>query len=278
MAFRPTLGADPEFFIRDRETGITQPVCGLLGGTKGAPLKRGHYGLQEDNVMCEYNIPASFEARHFARYVVDGRLACLNLLEEKFPGKYEADMTASRVFSFEQLAHPQAMQFGCSPDFDGYQSGLPNRRILPKELEEARGGWRFAGGHVHIGFRDGQKFDVPAYVAAQFADVYLSLMCLRYDKQGKRRQYYGTAGRYRPTPYGIEYRTLSNGWTTDGSVAEMVGHQASMLGHFLTRPAADIKRAWSEVPWQDVKRAIETEDMALAGSVSNYCSSIGLSS
>jgi hypothetical protein len=271
-----TLGADPEFFIRDRETGITVPVCGLLGGTKGAPIPYGLFGLQEDNVMCEYNIPAQCDVTRFARYVNEGRGACLALLNEKYPRMYEADMAPSRIFTFEQLAHPQAAVFGCSPDYDAYQLGQPNRRIAPKELEEPRGGWRFSGGHVHIGFRDSQKFDVPAYVAAQFADVFLSLNVLRYDAQGERRKHYGTAGRYRPTPYGIEYRTLSNAWTGSVAVSEQVGSYASYLGYFLCRSKADIKRVWSEVPWQDVKRAIETEDVALAASLASFTTGLGI--
>lgn len=277
MTFRATLGADPEFFIRDRETGITVPVCGLLGGTKGQPIPRGVYGLQEDNVMCEYNIPAQTDPGRFALHIGAGRQAVLSALDAAHPRRYESDMSPSRVFSYEQLAHPQAQVFGCSPDFDAYQMGQPNRRISPKELDEARGGWRFAGGHVHIGFRDGQKFDVPAYVAAQFADVFLSLNVLRWDQQGKRRQFYGTAGRYRPTPYGIEYRTLSNMWTAQQGTAETVGQYASYLGQFLCRSKADIKRAWSEIPWQDVKRAIETEDLALAQSLTAYTNNIGVS-
>jgi hypothetical protein len=276
MTSQITIGADPEFFIRDRETGITVPVCGLLGGTKGAPIPRGQYGLQEDNVMCEYNIPATGDVSRFARHVAAGRAAVMEHLNERYPGVYEADMTPSRVFTFEQLAHPQAAVFGCSPDFDAYQLGQANRRIAPQELMEPRGGWRFSGGHVHIGFREGQKFDVPHYVAAQFADVFISLPNLRFDAQGKRRQYYGTAGRYRPTPYGIEYRTMSNLWTATPNASEHVGSYAMYLGQFLQRSKADIRRAWSEIPWQDVKRAIETEDLNLASALHSHTSSLGL--
>lgn len=271
-----TLGADPEFFLRDRDTGATVPVCGLLGGTKGAPIPRNGYGLQEDNVMCEYNIPATSEPSRFARHVVMGRDAVMAHLAERFPARYEADLTPSRIFSHAQLAHPQASVFGCSPDFDAYQLGQPNRRISPHELMEPRGGWRFSGGHVHIGFRAGQKFDVPHYVAAQFADVFLSIPNLLNDAQGRRRQFYGTAGRYRPTPYGIEYRTLSTAWTATVGAAEQIGCYAMYLGQFLQRSKADIRRAWSEIPWQDVKRAIENEDLALAGALQSHATNVGL--
>ena len=128
--------------------------------------------------MCEYNIPPVEDYERFARHVINGRTAVLEALEEKFGKQYEADIVPARIFSHEQLAHPQAQVFGCSMDFDAYQLGQPNERIRPDALHEERGGWRFCGGHLHIGFRGGQKFDVPDYVAAQFGDVFVSLPLL----------------------------------------------------------------------------------------------------
>lgn len=274
-----TIGADPEFFIRARDTGVPFPVCGLLGGTKSEPIIRNGYGLQEDNVMCEYNIPPATDCTRFSRHIIQGRAAVLDQLNERFPGKYEADMSPARVFPHELLATPQARTFGCSPDFDGHAMGAPNTRIEPDALiAGAQGAWRFAGGHVHIGYKEAQKFDVPAYVAATFADIFLSLrmLTLAVDKQGTRRQFYGTPGRYRPTPYGIEYRTLGNGWTMTADRAENVGHYALLLGMFLSKRETVIRKVWAEIPWADVKRAITTEDEALAATLISYCNSLGM--
>lgn len=271
-----TIGADPEFFIREADTGTTVPICGLLGGTKERPLSRGPYGLQEDNVMCEYNIPPATDLSRFARHIVEGRAAVLARLNEQYPGKYVEDLAPSRLFSHQALETPQARIFGCSPDFDAYTLGSPTRRIMPDELDDERGGWRFAGGHVHVGYTETQSFAVPPYVAAQFADVFLGLHFVELDKQGKRRGFYGTPGRYRPTSYGIEYRTLSNVWTYRHDHAEAVGHWAFRLGLFFRGKEAFIKKVWSEIPWQDVRRAISTEDAALAGTVQRYCRDLGL--
>ena len=91
-----------------------------------------------------------------------------------------------------------------------------------------------------------------------------------------RRKFYGTAGRYRPTPYGIEYRTLSNRWTYTLHDCGLMAMHASAFGQFLTRPEADVRRAWSEIPWQDVKRAVEQEDVALASTLIGYVRGLGL--
>ena len=43
-------------------------------------------------------------------------------------------------------------------------------------------------------------------------DFFLGLPSLAYDNDKLRREMYGKAGCYRPKPYGVEYRTLSNAW------------------------------------------------------------------
>jgi hypothetical protein len=237
----------------------------------------GDYGVQEDNVMCEYNTPPTSDATRFARYVLGGREAVMMMLRSKYGKAYEADLAPSRLFGAALLETPQAKMFGCSPDFDAYQLGLPNRRVAPEELTDSAGnGWRFSGGHVHVGYKNGAKFEIPDYVAAQFGDVFLGLTSVSVDQQGERRKHYGTAGRYRPTTYGIEYRTLSNTWTYSADRAETVGYYAMSLGSFLMRKESEIKRVWSEVPWMDVKRAIEGEDVGLASTLRSYCQGLGL--
>ncbi|MOA35237.1 hypothetical protein D3C78_1566850 [compost metagenome] len=49
-------------------------------------------------------------------------------------------------------------------------------------------------------------------MAAKQLDYYLGLGSLLYDPDVKRRTMYGAAGAFRPKPYGVEYRVLSNAW------------------------------------------------------------------
>lgn len=271
-----TIGADPEFFIRRVDNGAVVPICGLLGGTKGKPVAVGHYGVQEDNVMAEYNIPPTNDYTLFATHVSRGRDAVIRHLNKAHPGMYEPLLYGNAVaFPLSDLSHPQAMTFGCSPDFDGYAMGAPNPRIPPESLVDGSAAWRFAGGHVHLGYKEKANL-VPEYIAAQFADLFIGLSVLAFDKQGKRRQFYGTPGRYRPTPYGIEYRTLSNFWTFNTDYSYSVGMSAIALGHFLTGSVDDIRAAWNEIPWMDVRRAIENEDANLGVQLRSYAQSLGI--
>jgi hypothetical protein len=49
-------------------------------------------------------------------------------------------------------------------------------------------------------------------MATKQLDFYLGLSSLIYDKDTKRRTMYGAQGAFRPKPYGVEYRVLSNAW------------------------------------------------------------------
>ncbi len=43
-------------------------------------------------------------------------------------------------------------------------------------------------------------------------DYFLGIPSLLLDKDEERRHLYGKAGAFRPKPYGVEYRVLSNFW------------------------------------------------------------------
>lgn len=268
-----TLGSDPEFFFRDQRTGAAVPVIGLLGGSKGNALPipglgTEGFGMQEDNVMAEYNVPATGQPRDFAANITSGLENICNFVRTKEPN-LEADVgQCARMFTTDQLNHPQAETFGCSQDYNAYDQGRALPAANPQDLVDGDGAWRFAGGHVHIGF----ETPAPDFVAASFADVFLGLPSVVLDKQGKRRELYGSAGRYRPTPYGIEYRTLSNFWIWDTQLARQIGERALYLGTLLEGPTDRLQQLNAEIPWRDVERAINTEDEELAADLIAYLS------
>jgi hypothetical protein len=228
------------------------------------------YAMQEDNVMVEYNIPPANSGNRFARRIADG-LRHINHVVRTTGLPLELDIGAcSRLFPHEELRNRQAAQFGCSPDFNAYQQGQPWPTIKPLLLEEPEGGWRFAGGHVHIGWE--RHTGMPDFIAAAFADVYLGLPSVSLDQQGKRRELYGQAGRYRPTEYGIEYRVLSNFWIWDEMLANDVGNRAYALGVFLEGDVNELQRLYAEIPWPDVQDAINNEDEDQAADLITYLS------
>lgn len=265
-----TLGADPELFLRDVRTGSVHSAVGLIGGTKAKPIPmeglRDGFAMQEDNVMVEYNIPPATSGNRFARHISEG-LRHINHVVRTTGLPLELDIGAcSRMFSHDQLANRQAQLFGCSPDFNAHQQGQPWPTVKPEFLNEDAGGWRFAGGHVHIGY----DAKVPDFVVAAFADVYLGLPAVSLDQQGKRRDLYGQAGRYRPTEYGIEYRVLSNFWIWDQMLAQDVGNRAYALGCLIESGEEELQRLYAEIPWPDVQGAINREDEEQAADLIMY--------
>jgi len=267
---RITLGSDPEVFLCHPTTHAFVPVCGKLGGTKEKPIAMTGLGqgfaVQEDNVMLELNIPACPTYRSFAESVELALAYVWDLARTRLDAAVAPTCTA--IFPHVALMRPEAMTFGCSPDFDAYMSGASHPRVNPNELKTEGGEWRFAGGHVHLGYA---KDDLPPFVAAQFADLWLGLPSVLHDKQGKRRELYGKAGRYRPTKYGIEYRTLSNFWLFDPHLLQQVAVAAEQLAVYLSNTTSkQLQKHYAEIPWDAVQRAIESEDEVLAADVSAF--------
>lgn len=266
-----TIGADPELFLVDR-AGHPVPACGLIGGTKERPIRMSEglppqYTLQEDNVMVEFNIPPSKNMGGFTNAVQ----TALEIIKQKVEKLgYLLSDSPELVFSHRSLVSSQAKQFGCAPDFNAHAAGETYPRMNPEALRTKNGEWRFAGGHIHIGYTS----NVPPFVAASFADVFLGLRSVGHDIQHERRKHYGQPGRYRPTAYGIEYRTLSNYWLFDYGAACNLGTSAIMLGLFLQdTPINRIRSIYQGVPWVSVQEAIQGNDPTLASSIINFLNS-----
>lgn len=273
-----TIGADPELFVKDSRTGIVLSAVGTVGGTKAEPvplavdaLGVGYY-VQEDNVMAEYNIPPTSCWREFAHSIVEGRKEVVSAVQGVLQYA-ELDTKCSRLLTRRHLRTDAAKQFGCSPDYDAYNQGMAHSVVSPSLFEDDEGGWRMAGGHVHIGY-DKDAAGVPEYVYASFCDLFLGLPMVRYDKQGKRRDTYGQAGRFRVKSYGIEYRTLSNSWIMSKASAELVGRRALRMAAYIERTdVGELRNVYSLVPWGDVRKAINNEDESLADSLMAFVES-----
>lgn len=277
---RITLGADPEFFVGMPGPGASKtlrpiPVCGLLGGTKkeprviGAELDYKGYAAQEDNVMAEYNIPAQTGASSFASSVAVGHQLVMREIHRHKAGVQRMRQSGV-MFKYSILdVTPQASQFGCEPDYDAYLRGDYAEAVAPHVLRVKGGEMRYAGGHIHIGW--GIVPDMPPHVMANFFDAYAYLPILHMDPQEGRRKLYGSAGRYRPKSYGIEYRTPSNFWIHDTDTASFVGKHFLNVAYSLAylHPAY-LQQVYKTIPWADVKEAINNEDMDKASALNAF--------
>ena len=87
-------------------------------------------------------------------------------------------------------------------------------------------------------------------------DLYLSVPGVLLDDDSNRRSMYGLAGSYRPKPYGLEYRPLSNFWLKTDTLKEWV---------FKTTEAAVRDHRTVKLPGDDVlQQCINNSDKALA--------------
>lgn len=234
------IGADPEVFVKRISSGEFVPSLDLIGGSKFCPreLQDGIF-VQEDNVLLEFNIPASSTQEEFKANILNG----LKLSKECFLAEgFDIEIKSSHKFTPEQLLDPRAQELGCDPDFNAWLGGKKNPR--PKSPKD---GLRTAAGHIHIGF----ELDNPNDAAAKdhidqelvrWADFYLGVPSILMDSDTERRKLYGKAGAFRHKPYGVEYRTLSSFWLGAEKLIDWAYEQTMRAvesvknGHKLARP------------------------------------------
>lgn len=195
-----TIGADPEVFV-SQGTQVLSAI-GKLGGSKHTPRPVKDGAVQEDNVLAEFNIKPAQSVQEFIHNIqsVYGDMSQL-LLQHKL----QPIVISSHRFKKQQLESwgEQAMEFGCSSEFDAWTG---------KELKKpnAASTLRTAGGHIHIGY-DNPDSGINNRIA-QILDYTLAIPSILVDTDKLRRKMYGKPGAVRHKPYGVEYRTLSNFW------------------------------------------------------------------
>lgn len=206
------VGADPEVFAM-RE-GKLVSAWGMVPGTKEEPFPVNRGAVQVDGMALEFNIdPAATE---------DEFVLNLNEVMAQLRQMAGVDLAALPVAEFGEEyieAQPEkAKELGCDPDYNawtGQQNPVPDVN-LP---------FRTGAGHVHLGWlRDiiPHNHDEVCKMVTQQLDFYLGLPSLLFDNDNKRRQMYGQPGSYRPKPYGVEYRVLSNKWLESDTLKRWV--------------------------------------------------------
>jgi hypothetical protein len=234
-----TIGADPEVFV-GRE-GKVRSIIGLIGGTKEnpQPLPIGDgFGVQEDNVAMEFNIPVSHTK---ATFVSNISLADMHGLQ------FVKDSAVS--FPAEELTHPMALVFGCDPDFNAWTKSRNPRPYSPDR------NLRSCGGHVHIGV---DAPDETKLKIIRACDLHLGVSSVLLDTGDLRKQLYGKAGAFRLKSYGVEYRTLSNFWIFD----------EKLTGWVYDNTKAALDAVQNGLPFEEdgdlIQQAINDNDKGLA--------------
>ena len=240
------LGSDPEVFLKNK--GKFMAVCGLLNGhDKWNPLQvpdmQQGFTFQEDNVAVEFGIPPAASCAEFVSHI--------QAVQKKFLEQYKHlkfSNLSCVVFPDEEMQHPAAHIFGCEPDFNAW-NGHMNKKPSPPVPN-----MRSAGGHVHIETTLNKRHVIQA------CDLFLGVPSVLMDDGEMRKKLYGKAGCFRPKPYGVEYRTLSNFWIFKKKYIEWVWRAtAAALKSVETYNAKDMMLLGNEI-----RTAINKNDKALA--------------
>lgn len=214
------IGADPEIFVKDRDGNLVS-AYGMIPGTKKEPHKVPFGAVQVDGMALEFNINPAGTFEEFAANIG----TVMNDLKHMLPEGHSFAIQPTADFGRELIdAQPEeARALGCEPDFNAY-TGHENPR------PNADAPFRTASGHIHIGWtQDEDPFDPDHFEACRMLtkqlDTLLAVPSLLWDYDTKRRELYGALGAFRPKPYGVEYRVLSNAWLTNPLLIEFVYRQ-----------------------------------------------------
>ena len=212
-----TIGSDIEFFVYNRE-GQLVPSQGLIGdnekGTKHNPIKDMRFTFQRDNVALEFATPICHSKKEYVQAIREGIMK----LHAMIPEGYSLKAVPSAIFQKEQLEHPEAMEFGCDPDFNAWRKG----RVNPKPYSDNMC-LRTAGFHIHVGHKELHTKEMKEKMIRNMDRLLgvFSILVDRSPESALRKELYGKAGAFRPTPYGCEYRTLSSFWASHPKYTEI---------------------------------------------------------
>ena len=192
------IGADPELFLTRK--GKLVSCIGLVPGNKWHPVQVDYlpqgFTLQQDNVTLEFGIPPAGSREDFVKHIQTIKLA-----GRKYLKGLSYSTESAVIMPDEEMQTAEAHIFGCEPDFNAW-TGKENKKPSPPHKN-----LRSAGGHVHV------ETTLPKEQVIRAMDLFLGVPSVIMDATGgPRRQLYGAHGAYRPKPYGVEYRTLSNFW------------------------------------------------------------------
>lgn len=204
------FGADPELFVLDKRGKPVSPD--MIPGTKNEPHRVKCGAVQRDGMAAEFNIDPAETFEEFNSNVG----TVLGELKTFLPKGYTLSAVPSVTFTAADFdaAPDEAKELGCQPDYDAWTG-----EVNPPPHDPENPYLRTASGHLHIGWGDDYELSDIQHImncqdlVKQF-DWYLGTYSVSQDEDATRRRLYGKAGAFRPKPYGVEYRVLSNFWIT----------------------------------------------------------------
>lgn len=248
----PSIGGDPEFFIVAPGSKIMNADRFLPGKEAPIIINNGREGRSSriyfDGIQGE--IAVAWDTCRDALVTV--MASCLKHLVAQIPKDHTLSMDPCVKVSkaIIKSADPEARRFGCMPDFNAY-----TLTVNTPEMDASRHPYRYAGGHIHLGISNPQTkcqrelnmLREEGHIdIVKWLDLIVSIptFFLNNDESAKiRRTKYGRAGCFRPTPYGIEYRTPSAWWLKSPMTMSLIYGFARIAWEMATLTVSSSKNA-----------------------------------
>lgn len=252
-----TFGADPELFLQKGGQFVT--AHGMVPGTKAAPHPVNKGAVQVDGMALEFNIDPAKDYRSFKHNINTVLMELRNMV----PPEYEFALCSAADFDAEYMKGlpKEALELGCDPDFNAW-TGEVNPAPDAKSL------MRTAAGHIHVGWTVDADVTDPHHTSicremAREMDAHAGVYSVKYDRDVRRRLMYGQAGAFRPKPYGMEYRVLSNFWLTREDHMNNVFRLIRSAANHVAAGESRIKHIETETGYS-IKDIINADDLQAA--------------
>lgn len=205
-----TVGGDPEIALYLGDEPISAHE--IIPGTKEEPHKLASGACQLDGMAVEINIDPAKSEEEYEHNINSVIGEVRKIVPSKYSLRYVpcvqfSPLVLDRVPTFHK-------ELGCNPDWNAY-SGLINPS--PMERLKLIPNHRSFGGHISAGWTKDKDKEDPSHVldcemVIKNLDPFYMHIKEKVDADVLRAELYGKPGAYRPTPFGVEYRTPSNAW------------------------------------------------------------------
>lgn len=259
------ISSDPEFFIKNKNTGEIVSSIPLVKHTKENPADLGDGFLcYSDNVAVECSIPVADSRKDFISLINKTK----NKINQFLGEEYEVAPIAAYNFPPSQLNDPGANEIGCSPFFLSHSLEM----AMPPELPP---GFRSAGFHLHVGRADFKKCGGDDWIIDPMSkvnfinlmDVFVGIPSVIFDNSPESRErkkiYTQLCGSHRPCEYGAEYRPLSSACMRDDNLIGLIYDLTMMAAeHSIIGKEVDVKE-------EEMVECIDKHNIELADIIIN---------
>lgn len=251
-----TIGSDPELMLKNSKGKIVSSLP-VLKCDKDAPIKlENGIRFYADNILAEAAFPPQTTKEGFVGIFRE----TFGAMRKHLGNEFAIEPIASHVYDDSELEDPKAWEIGCTPNYNGYTEAM-------NEVVNFTSGLRTGSAHIHLGNEKLCDFNTR-HQTIRLLDAIVGCSSVIFDKDPSsraRRKYYGTAGEFRPTPYGLEWRVLSPFVLRHPALVELA---YDLIDFSMSIVESDeIKAFLSKVKPEDVQAAINTCNVKTARKV-----------